>query len=242
MEDISVLLAKAHAGDMQARELLIEKNLGLVHAVLSRFLGRGVEREDLFQIGVIGLMKAVDRFDSSFEVKFSTYAVPVITGEIKRFFRDDGPVKISRTIKEQAVRVQRARELLQGKRGAEPTLKELVEETGLTMDEVIVALEACGPVESLYAPAFGEEKEGAYLVDMVRSTDNGEEKMLNHMLVGSLLKCLEPRERQVIIHRYYDNKTQCQVARLLGMSQVQVSRLEKKVLLRMRRVAGTDIP
>ena len=241
MEEISVLLAKAHAGDIEARELLIEKNLGLVHAVVSRFLGRGAEREDLFQIGVIGLMKAVDRFDVAYEVKFSTYAVPLITGEIKRFFRDDGPVKISRSIKEQAVRVQRARELLQGRLGTEPTLKELVAETGLSMDEVIVAMEACGPVESLYAPAYGEEKEGTYLVDMVRSADNGEEKMLNHMLVGSLLECLEPREKQVILYRYYGNKTQCQVAQLLGMSQVQVSRLEKKVLLRMRKEAGCDI-
>lgn len=241
MEDISVLLAKAHAGDMQARELLIEKNLGLVHAVVSRFLGRGAEREDLFQIGVIGLMKAVDRFDPSFEVRFSTYAVPLITGEIKRFFRDDGPVKVSRSIKEQACRVQRAREFLQGKEGREPTLKELVEESGLTMDEVIVAMEACGPVESLYAPAFGEEKEGTYLVDMVCSTDNGEEQMLNHMLVGSLLNCLGPKEKQVILYRYYGNKTQCQVAQLMGMSQVQVSRLEKKVLLRMREEAGADI-
>ncbi|MBQ7919393.1 MAG: SigB/SigF/SigG family RNA polymerase sigma factor [Lachnospiraceae bacterium] len=241
MEEISVLLAKAHAGDVNARELLIEKNLGLVHAVVSRFLGRGVEREDLFQIGVIGLMKAIDRFDLSYDVKFSTYAVPLITGEIKRFFRDDGPVKISRSIKEQAYRVQKAREALQGKLGTEPTLKELVAETGLSLDEVIVALEAGGPVESLYAPAYGEEKDSAYLVDTIRSTDNGEEKMLNHMLLGSLLNGLAPRERQMIVHRYFENKTQCQVAQLLGMSQVQVSRMEKKVLLHMRKEAGEDI-
>ncbi len=241
MEEISVLLAKAHGGDGQARELLIEKNLGLVHAVVSRFLGRGVERDDLFQIGVIGLMKAIDRFDLSYEVKFSTYAVPLITGEIKRFFRDDGPVKISRSIKEQAYRVQKAREALQGRLGAEPTLRELVEETGLSLDEVIVAMEAAGPVESLYAPAYGEEKDSGYLVDTIRSVDNGEERMLNHMLVGSLLEQLQPKERQMIVHRYYENKTQCQVAELLGMSQVQVSRLEKKVLLHMRKEAGVDI-
>ncbi len=241
MEEISVLLAKAHAGDGNARELLIEKNLGLVHAVISRFMGRGAERDDLFQIGVIGLMKAVDRFDMNFDVKFSTYAVPLITGEIKRFFRDDGPVKISRSIKEQAYKVQRAREALQARLGTEPTLKELVEETGLSLDEVVVAMEASGPVESLYAPSYGEDKDSAYLVDTIRSTDNGEERMLNHMLLGTLLETLEPKERQVIIHRYYGNKTQCQVASLMGMSQVQVSRLEKKVLLQMRKKAGADI-
>ena len=242
MEDVSVLLAKAHAGDGEARELLIEKNLGLVHAVVARFLGRGAEREDLFQIGVIGLLKAIDRFDTSYEVRFSTYAVPLITGEIKRFFRDDGPVKISRTIKEQSCRVQRAREVLLTRWGKEPTLTELVTETGLSLEEVIVALEASGPVESLYAPAYGEEREGVYLVDTIRSTDNGEEKMLNHMLLGSLLEELSPKERQVIEHRYFHNKTQCQVAGLLGMSQVQVSRLEKKVLLFMREKAGANIP
>lgn len=241
MEEISVLLAKAHAGDGEARELLIEKNLGLVHAVVGRFLGRGQEREDLFQIGVIGLMKAIDRFDLSFEVKFSTYAVPLITGEIKRFFRDDGPVKISRGIKEQAYKVQRARETLQGRLGAEPTLMELVAETGLTLDEVIVAMEASGPVESLYAPAYGEEKESGYLVDTIKSTDNGEEKMLNHMLVGSLLDTLDDKERAIIVHRYYENKTQTQVAQMLGMSQVQVSRMEKKLLLHMRKEAGEVI-
>ena len=149
MEDVSVLIAKSQAGDKEAREVLIEKNLGLVHTIVRRFLGRGVEPEDLFQIGTIGLMKAVDKFDLSYDVKFSTYAVPMITGEIKRFLRDDGPVKVSRTLKERAMKVRTARARLQGELGRDPRLEEIALETGIQPEDIIMAMESETRVESV---------------------------------------------------------------------------------------------
>ena len=254
MEELSVLIERSQAGERAAREVLIEKNLGLVHHIVRRFTGRGHDLEDLFQIGVIGLMKAIDKFDLSMGVKFSTYAVPMIAGEIKRFLRDDGPVKVSRTIKENGLKVKLARQRLQSGIGREPTLQEIVEETGLSSEEVVMAMEASVEVESIYSAVYQDDGSEVYLVDKVvrgvsgsvgssmvgiaDSEDTEKEKLLNHMLLTQLMDSLEPSERELIHMRYFQNKTQVEIAGLLGISQVQVSRMEKKILLRMRERAG----
>lgn len=252
MEELSVLIARSHAGERKAREVLIENNLGLVRHIVRRFAGRGCDSEDLFQIGVIGLIKAIDKFDLEMGVKFSTYAVPMITGEIKRFLRDDGMVKVSRTIKENALKVKLARQKLQGTQGREPALKELKAETGLTMEELLLALEASAEVESLYSAVYQEDGSEVYLADRVVkgvsgsvgsslaggcSEDTEKEELLNHMLLTQLLDSLSPKERELIRMRYFQDKTQTEVAGILGISQVQVSRTEKKILLRLRRLA-----
>lgn len=234
MEDVSVLIAKAQAGDKVARKVLIEENLGLVHATVRRFLGRGVEAEDLFQIGTIGLMKAVDRFDLSYDVKFSTYAVPLITGEIKRFLRDDGPVKVSRTLKENALKVKMARQKLQNSLKREPTLQEIGREAGLSSEELVMAMEADVQVESFDAPVYQSGDSEVYLVDTLSAGTEEKEGVLNHMLVEQLLSGLGEEERYLIRMRFYQRKSQTEVAKSLGISQVQVSRMEKRILLQMR--------
>ena len=171
MEEVSVLIGKSQSGDKEAREVLIEKNLGLVHHIVKRFLGRGYDPEDLFQIGVIGLMKAIDKFDLKLEVRFSTYAVPMITGEIKRFLRDDGLLKVSRTIKEDGLKVRLARQRLQSRLHREPTLQELSEEAQLDREDVILAMEAGAEVESLYSSlSFSTSFSTAPLLPMLAPT------------------------------------------------------------------------
>ena len=251
MEEVSVLIEKSQAGDKEAREVLIEKNLGLVHHIVRRFAGRGYDLEDLFQIGVIGLMKAIDKFDLQMEVKFSTYAVPMIAGEIKRFLRDDGMVKVSRTIKENGFKVKMARQRLQSRLNREPTLQELGQEAGLSREEIVLAMEAAIEVESIYSATYQDDGSEVYLVDKVVqampgcvgssvgncgsvSSDVEKDQLLDRLLLKQLLDSLEERERKLIDMRYFQNKTQTEVAVVFGISQVQVSRLEKKILLRLR--------
>lgn len=254
MEEVSVLIERSQAGDKEAREVLIEKNLGLVHHIVRRFIGRGHDPEDLFQIGTIGLMKAIDKFDLKIGVKFSTYAVPMITGEIKRFLRDDGPVKVSRTIKENGLKVRMARQRLQVTLKREPTMQEIAAETMLTEEEIVLAMEAAVEVESLYSAVCQDDGSEMYLVDKVvqgepgcvgSSLSNGngifrdeeKERLLDHMLLSQLLDGLESQERELICMRYFQNRTQVEIAGMMGISQVQVSRLEKRILLRMREQA-----
>lgn len=234
MEEVSVLIAKAQQGDKNAREVLTLKNLGLVHAIVRRFLGRGVEQEDLFQIGTIGLMKAIDHFDLAYDVKFSTYAVPLISGEIKRFLRDDGPVKVSRTLKEQGLKAALARQRLQGSLGREPTLEEIAEETGLSAEEIVAATEADYQVESIYAPMYQKDGNEVLLMDTLGREDKEKEAFLNHLLLQQLMGELNDTENKLIRMRYFQDKTQTEVAGCMGISQVQVSRMEKKILLAMR--------
>ena len=253
MEEVSVLIGKSQSGDKEAREVLIEKNLGLVHHIVKRFLGRGYDPEDLFQIGVIGLMKAIDKFDLKLEVRFSTYAVPMITGEIKRFLRDDGLLKVSRTIKEDGLKVRLARQRLQSRLRREPTLQELSEEAQLDREDVILAMEAGAEVESLYSSSGQEDGSELCLADRVvaagrvgasmgssSAVENDVEKdrLLDQMLLAQLLGELPERDRELIRMRYFQNKTQTEIAGILGISQVQVSRLEKKILREMREMAG----
>ncbi len=237
MEEVSVLIAKSQQGDKEAREVLIENNLGLVHAIVHRFVGRGVEPEDLFQIGSIGLMKAIDNFDLAYNVKFSTYAVPLITGEIKRFLRDDGMIKVSRSLKEQGMKINMTRRRLQGELGREPTMEEIVKQTGMTLEEIVLASEAECKVESIYASVYQNDGSEVALVDMLGREDEEKEALLNHMLLQQLLQGLSESESQLIRMRYFQEKTQMEVARHMGISQVQVSRLEKKILLNMRKRA-----
>lgn len=247
MEDISVLIEKSQAGDKAARDILIENNLGLVHHIVKRFSGRGYDLEDLFQIGVIGLIKAIDKFNLKFDVKFSTYAVPMIMGEIKRFFRDDGMIKVSRTIKENAIRIKTATQRLTNRLGREPLLSEISEETGLSAEEISLALDAGAEVESIYKSVYQADGSEVFLIDKVAadsdsiqavsgslSEDAEKEKLINHLMLGQLLDSLAEKERMLIHMRYFQDKTQSEVAAFFGISQVQVSRMEKKILLHMR--------
>lgn len=240
MDEVSVLIAKSQEGDKAAREMLIENNLGLVHAIIRRFHGRGIETEDLFQIGVIGLMKAIDKFDLSFQVKFSTYAVPLIAGEIKRFLRDDGPVKVSRTVRENSWKVSKAVTYLQNRLGREPTLQEISKEAELTTEEVILAVESSRSIESIYAVVYQSDGSDMYLIDkMAEKKQDMGETVVDQVLLKQLLNELNAEERKLIYLRFFQNKKQIEVAQIMGITQVQVSRLEKKILLSMRKKAET---
>ena len=229
------LIRRSREGDKEARETLIEENMGLIHHVVKRFLGRGVEAEDLFQIGAIGLVKAVDRFDLSFDVRFSTYAVPMIAGEIKRFLRDDSMIKISRSLKERAIRAARLREELLMERGEEPGVEELAERLGVEPEELVQAMDGSAEVESLQKIVYQGDGEGLSLMDKVDQGKDEEETLLRQLLLEQLLSSLEPKERRLIVLRFFHDRTQTQVAEELGMSQVQVSRLEKKILQALKK-------
>ena len=236
MEETNLLIAKSQAGDKEARKILIENNLGLVHHIVKRFAHRGYDLEDLFQIGSIGLIKAIDKFDLNFDVKFSTYAVPMIMGEIKRFLRDDGMIKVSRTVKENGMKVKNAIQIMTVQKGRDPYLSEIVEYTGLSEEEINLSLNASAEVESLYKTYAQSDGSEIYLVDRMAGNSNSQEKLINHMMLEQTFAELEERDKKLIILRYFQNKTQSEVARLLGISQVQVSRMEKKILLKMRNM------
>lgn len=235
MEEMEALILRSQKGDKEAREILIKKNMGLIHHVVKRFLGRGAEAEDLFQIGAIGLVKAIDRFDLSFGVKFSTYAVPMIAGEIKRFLRDDSMIKVSRSLKELAFKAARLREELLMERGEEPGIEELASRLGVEAEELAQAMDSNAEVESLQKIIYQGEGEGLSLMDRVEHEGDEEETLLRRLLLEQLLKSLEPKERQLIVLRFFYDETQAQVAARLGMSQVQVSRMEKKILAALKK-------
>lgn len=234
MDETSKLIRQAHAGSREARDRLVMGNVGLVWSIVRHFGGRGYELEDLFQIGCVGLLKAVDKFDLNFEVKFSTYAVPMITGEIKRFLRDDGMIKVSRSVKELGMRARSAREKLTGEMGREPTLEEIASRVGASREEVAVSLEAAAEVESLYKTVGAGEDQNLCLMDRLCDEREEQEHLMNRMVLKQLLEQLTGKDREIIIRRYFENQTQTQIASDLNISQVQVSRLEKKILRQMR--------
>lgn len=234
MENTLALLERAHEGDKEARERLVEENMGLVFTVVRRFQGRGCDREDLIQIGSIGLLKAIDHFDLAFEVRFSTYAVPMIAGEIKRFLRDDGMIRVSRLLKEAAAKAYRARESLEKQNGNEPTMDEIARETGISAEELVLAMDAVSDVESLNQTVYSGDGAPVLLGDRLPDRKDHNEELLNRMLLAQLLQMLEPEEQEIIRMRYFEDMTQVQVAARLGMTQVQVSRAEKRILRRMR--------
>lgn len=234
MDNTIALIEKAHEGDEAARAQLVEENTGLIWCVARRFYGRGIEPEDLFQIGSIGLLKAIDKFDLSFEVKFSTYAVPMISGEIKRFLRDDGMIKVSRSLKEIAYKAYLATEKIREKDGREPGIEEVAKEIGTTKEELVLALEAGSEVESLQKTIYQGDGNEILLMDKIVEEEEREEEILNRLFLRQLLNELEERDRELIYLRYFANKTQGEVGMVLGISQVQVSRMEKKILQELR--------
>lgn len=234
MDETMRLIEMAHEGDKAARDRLVTENMGLVWSIVRRFTGRGYEPEDLFQIGSIGLMKSIDKFDLSYDVKFSTYAVPMITGEIKRFLRDDGMIKVSRSIKEMGLKVKNVREALLYSLGREPTIEEIASEIGASKEEVAASIEAGAEVESLYRTVNKNDENTILLIDKIEEENSAEEELINQMVLRELLTSLPDKDREIIIRRYYYNETQSQIAARLGISQVQVSRLEKKILKQMR--------
>ena len=235
MDRTEELICQSQEGDKAAREELIKENMGLIRHVVKRFLGRGVEAEDLFQIGAIGLVKAVDRFDLSFGVRFSTYAVPMIAGEIKRFLRDDSMLKVSRSLKELAGKAARLREQILMERGEEPGVEELAGLLGVEAEELVQAMDSSVEVESLQKIVYQGDGEGLSLMDKVEQGKDEQETLLRRLLLEQLLDTLEPRERQIINLRFFCDQTQTQVAQQLGMSHVQISRMEKKILAALKR-------
>ena len=234
MDETMNLIDRAHQGDKGARDQLVLDNMGLIWSIVRRFAGRGYDMEDLFQIGSIGLMKAIDKFDLSYEVRFSTYAVPMITGEIKRFLRDDGMIRVSRSLKEMGMKARAARESLTFSLGREPTVEEIAREIGASKEEVAASMEAGAEVESLYKSVQKEDEGGLCLMDKIEDQNQDHERLLNHMVLKELIEDLEDKEREIILRRYYENQTQTEIAKALNISQVQVSRLEKRILKRMR--------
>ena len=236
MDHTIALIQKSHQGDEEAKAQIVEENTGLIWCVVKRFYNRGAEAEDLFQIGSIGLLKAIDKFDLSYDVKFSTYAVPMISGEIKRFLRDDGMIKVSRSLKEMAYKAHCCREKLQGENGDEPSLGEIAKTMQVDKEELVLALEAGAEIESLHKTIYQKDGHEIQLLDKLEEKEEREEAVLNRMLLSQLLEQLRPEERQLIYLRYFANKTQTEVGKILGISQVQVSRMEKRILEEMRAV------
>lgn len=232
------LIKKAQDGDLMARNTIVEENVGLVWSIVKRFKGRGYEADDLFQIGAIGLIKAVDKFDFTYQVRFSTYAVPMIIGEIKRFLRDDGMIKVSRSLKEMATKISRAKEALTKRLGREPTINELAEEIGVKKEELLMALESNADVESLYTTIHQSDGNPIFLLDKVNLDGDSEEKIVDVITIKNFISELEPKEQKIIKMRYYDDKTQSEIAKRIGISQVQVSRIEKKIITRMKKMLG----
>lgn len=228
------LVRLAQDGSREAVDTIVEKNSGLVWSIVRRFLNRGYDKEDLYQIGCIGLIKAVRKFDTNFNTQFSTYAVPLIMGEIKRFLRDDGLVKVSRAVKENAGKIKLAIDFFFARNGIEPTVSEIAEHLKISEDDVVMALETLKPTESLNAVVNETDKNPVYLIDKLADVENTDSKEFEKLVLKELLDELAPREKQLITMRYFKGATQNSVAGMLGISQVQVSRMEKKILESMR--------
>lgn len=234
------LLIKAQAGDDKAKEVLLQDNLNLVRSIVHRFTNRGYEWDDLFQIGCIGLIKAVERFDTGFSVRFSTYAVPMIIGEIRRFLRDDSLVKVSRPLKELAFRVHKTQEKLQGTLGRDPTLAEVAEELAIDPQEIVSALEAVQAPSSLHDHSYFDDGDSIERLQQIRYVDNQENAAFDNLVLREVLARLPPRQRLVIHLRYFEDRTQSEIAAAIGLSQVQVSRIEKQALKTIRNLLQTS--
>ncbi len=220
------LIRRAQAGEREAAQQLVEENTGLIWSVARRYFGRGVEPDDLYQLGCVGFLKAIEGFDLSYGTQFSTYAVPKISGEIRRFLRDDGVIKVSRTIKEQALKIRQARLLLEQRIGREPKMSELSAETGLSPEEIAFAETATGPADSIQR----ESGEDGFTLELVLGDFGAEDKMVEHVALRAAIEKLPEREKQVIALRYYHGMTQQASARVLHVSQVQISRLERRAV------------
>ena len=234
MDKTFELLKFAKDGNRDAKEQLINDNLGLVWSVARRYMGRGYDLEDLYQIGCIGLIKCIDKFDLSFDVKFSTYAVPMISGEIKRYLRDDGMIKVSRTLKETAYKVNKLRNDIINRTGVEPGIDEISKILDIDVEEIVASLEANVDVESINKTIYQNDGSSIALMDKIASEKDEQEEVINQVVIDDLLAGLSEQESKIIKLRYYENKTQTEIADEVGISQVQVSRMEKRILLKMR--------
>lgn len=238
--ETSNLIKLAHEGDKAARDTLIRENMGLVWCAVKRFTNRGYDLQDLFQIGCIGLIKAVDKFDLDYDVQFSTYAVALITGEIKRFLRDDGMIKVSRSLKENGYKIRKTADILSNEYGREAKVSEIAEALLMPVEEVVVALEANKDVESIYKSVNTGDGDEMYLLDKIGNpgSKTGFSDVLDKMLLKQLIENLDEEQRKIIVLRYFREMTQSEVANILNISQVKVSRMEKKILLKMREEAA----
>lgn len=228
-------ILRAQKGSEEAMSKIVQKNSGLIWSIVNRFTNRGYTKEDIYQIGCIGLIKAIKRFDISYNVKITTYSVPYIIGEIKRFIRDDGPIKVSRSVKELSYKINEMQRQSINEKGEELTILDLAKKLNVEKEDIVVALEANRKLESIDEEIYNEDNGGESKVS--RITDNKDESnnIINKICIKELISELETREKQIIILRYYKDKTQTEVAKMLGITQVQVSRIEKKILLEMRK-------
>jgi len=233
-EDSIELLKKAKRGDKEAKDKLVSLNLGLVWNIVKRFNNRGYELEDLFQVGSIGLLKAIEKFDFSYDVKFSTYAVPMIMGEIRRYIRDDSPVRVARSLKELAYKIQKTQEELTNSLDREPTINELADSMGVPAEEIVMAMEASQAPLSLNEVMFQDDGSPIYLIDQIDENEYRQNILVDRIALKEALSKLDKTERRIIILRYFKDMTQTEVAKALNMTQVQVSRLERKILAKVK--------
>ena len=234
-EEKTELLKRIKQGDRHARQIFIEGNLRLVLSIIQRFTGRGEQADDLFQVGCVGLIKATDNFDLNQQVKFSTYAVPMILGELRRFLRDYNSIRVSRSLRDTAYKALRIREELTRRHGQEPTVEDIAKEMDLPKEDVVMALDAIQDPISLYEPIFHEEGDALYVMDQISDKKNKEENWVEEISLQEAMKKLAPREQHIIDLRFYEGKTQMEVADEIGISQAQVSRLEKHALKTMKQ-------
>ena len=234
-EEMRILMKRAHEGDLEARHQLIQANLRLVLSVIQRFHNRGENMDDLFQVGCIGLMKGLDNFDMSMNVRLSTYCVPMIIGEIRRYLRDNNSIRVSRSTRDLAYRALKAREALSTADGREPTVQDIARSLNLPEDDIVLALEAIQDPVSLFAPVYQSGGDAIYLVDQLRDEQVTEDRWVRDLSIENALDRLPEREKNIIRQRYFNGRTQMEVADEIGISQAQVSRLEKAALQQMRR-------
>ena len=238
-DEMMALLRRCREGDKSAREQLICGNLRLVLSVIQRFLGRGENVDDLFQVGCIGLIKAIDNFDIRQPVRFSTYGVPMIVGEIRRYLRDNSAIRVSRSMRDTAYRVLQAREQLMSQNQREPTVEQIAANLGIPREEVVMAMDAIVDPVSLYEPVYSDGGDPLTVMDQVRDTKNTDEQWIEHIALRQAMEKLADRERRILALRFYDGKTQMEVAQEVGISQAQVSRLEKNALQSIRRAISS---
>lgn len=235
MDHTIALIQRSHDGDEKAREQLVEENTGLVWCIVKRFFGRGTDSEDLFQIGSIGLLKAIDKFDLNYDVKFSTYAVPMIIGEIRRYLRDNNSIRVSRSLRDTAYKAIYAKEGYMKRHLKEPTVEEIAEEIGIAKEDIIFALDAIQAPMSLNEPVYNDSGDALYVMDQISDKKNREEYWVEGLSLEAAMERLNERERFIIQLRFFEGKTQMEVASQVKISQAQVSRLEKNALKTMRQ-------
>jgi len=234
-EEMTQLLARAKQGDKSARDKLVEGNLRLVLSVTQRFMGRGENPDDLFQVGCIGLLKAVQNFDATKEVRFSTYGVPMIAGEIRRYLRDNSPIRVSRSVRDLAYRVLQCKEQMMSRMGREPTMEQIAKELQLPLSEVVGAMDAVAIPISLHEPVYADGGDPLTVMDQVKDTRNTDEKWMEQIALKEAMSRLGDREKEILALRFHEGRTQMEVARHIGISQAQVSRLEKNALGSIRK-------